>query len=85
MAAKAARVDNHHFDSTIWNDFAFRDDDIIIATCGQSEPPGCGRSWAAPVQRRGGRLGKLWPWLELRVPPKVVKLSAIEAQAHLAL
>ncbi len=23
---------NHHFDSTIWNDFRFRDDDIVIAT-----------------------------------------------------
>ncbi|MEJ2441129.1 MAG: sulfotransferase domain-containing protein, partial [Gammaproteobacteria bacterium] len=26
------RLHNHHFDSTIWNDFKFRDDDIIIAT-----------------------------------------------------
>ncbi len=29
---KTRELHNHHFDSTIWNDFAFRDDDIVIAT-----------------------------------------------------
>ena len=29
---KLREFQNHHFDSTIWNDFKFRDDDIIIAT-----------------------------------------------------
>jgi Sulfotransferase domain len=29
---KTHEVHSHHFDSTIWNDFNFRDDDIIIAT-----------------------------------------------------
>ena len=29
---KARELHNHHFDSTIWNDFRFRDDDIFIAT-----------------------------------------------------
>ena len=29
---KKRELHNHHFDSTIWNDLAFRDDDIIIAT-----------------------------------------------------
>jgi len=33
---KQLELRNHHFDSTIWNDFAFRDDDIIIATYGKS-------------------------------------------------
>ena len=27
---------NHHFDSTIWNDFTFRDDDIIGGTYAKS-------------------------------------------------
>ncbi len=27
---KTRELHNHHFDSTIWNDFAFRDDDIIL-------------------------------------------------------
>ena len=29
---KRREIQNHHFDSTIWNDFSFRDDDIIIGT-----------------------------------------------------
>ena len=29
---KTREFHNHHFDSTIWNDLQFRDDDIVIAT-----------------------------------------------------
>ncbi len=29
---KTRELHNHHFDSTIWNDLRFRDDDIVIAT-----------------------------------------------------
>lgn len=29
---KTRELHNHHFDSTVWNDFEFRDGDIIIAT-----------------------------------------------------
>jgi len=36
-------VHNHHMDSTRWNGFEFRDDDIVIATWAQSgtvpQPP----------------------------------------------
>jgi len=35
MAAEAARAAQLPFDSTIWNDFAFRDDDIVIAIYGK--------------------------------------------------
>ena len=35
---------NHHFDSTIWNDFKFRDDDIIIATYAKS-----GTTWMQQI------------------------------------
>jgi aryl sulfotransferase len=34
--AKTRELHNHHFDSTIWNDFAFRDDDIVIGTYAKS-------------------------------------------------
>jgi aryl sulfotransferase len=81
---KQCELRNHHFDSTIWNDFAFRDDDIIIATYGKS-----GTTW---VQQIVGQLlfngaedvsvAEPSPWLDLRVPPQDVKLSAIEAQSH---
>jgi len=32
VPVKARELHNHHFDSTMWNDFAFREDDIVIAT-----------------------------------------------------
>jgi aryl sulfotransferase len=81
---KQRELHNHHFDSTIWNDFKFRDDDIVIATYGKS-----GTTW---VQQIVGQLlfngaeeisvAELSPWLDLRVPPKEVKLEAVEAQTH---
>lgn len=81
---KQREIHNHHFDSTAWNDFAFRDDDIVIATYAKS-----GTTW---VQQIVGQLvfrgdpdidvATLSPWVDLRVPPKEVKLPAIEAQTH---
>ena len=29
---KIRELHSHHFDSTIWNDLVFRDDDIVIST-----------------------------------------------------
>lgn len=81
---KTREFQNHHFDSTVWNDFAFRDDDIIIATYAKS-----GTTW---LQQIVGQLifngaedlevAEMSPWLDLRVPPKAEKLPAVEAQAH---
>jgi aryl sulfotransferase len=81
---KTREMMNHHFDSTVWNDFAFRDDDIVIATYAKS-----GTTW---VQQIVGQLifhgdpavdvAEISPWLDLRVPPKAVKLPAVEVQAH---
>ncbi len=36
LPQKTRELHNHHFDSTIWNDFEFRDDDIIISTYAKS-------------------------------------------------
>jgi len=30
---KVRKLRNPHFDSTVWNDFPFRDDDIVISSC----------------------------------------------------
>ena len=37
LPRKTRELHNHHMDSTLWDDFPFRDDEIIIATCAKSE------------------------------------------------
>jgi len=84
LPRKTRELHNHHFDSTAWNDFEFRDGDIVIATYAKS-----GTTW---VQQIVGQLlfdgapdvnvAELSPWLDLRVPPKEVKLAAMAAQTH---
>jgi aryl sulfotransferase len=81
---KTRDLHNHHFDSTIWNDLAFRDDDVVIATYAKS-----GTTWTQQIVAQmlfGGdptlSVAELSPWLDLRVPPKTVKLEAVEAQTH---
>ena len=79
---KRRELHNHHFDSTIWNDFKFRDDDIVIATYAKS-----GTTWTQQIVGQllsGGDpdlpVAELSPWLDLRVPPKSIKLPEVEAQ-----
>lgn len=81
---KQREFSNHHFDSTIWNDVAFRDDDIIIATYAKA-----GTTWVQQIVSQlifsgeeGLEVAEMSPWLDLRVPPKEVKLAALEAQTH---
>ena len=81
---KTREMQSHHFDSTIWNDLRFRDDDIIISTYGKS-----GTTWTQQIiaQMLFGpdpelSVAEMSPWLDLRVPPKGIKLAVIEAQTH---
>lgn len=81
---KTRELHNHHFDSTIWNDFQFRDDDIIIATYAKS-----GTTWMQQIIAQllfdgdsDLAVADISPWLDLRVPPKAVKLSYVQAQTH---
>ena len=81
---KTREMHNHHFDSTIWNDFNFRDDDIIIATYAKS-----GTTWLQQIIAQllfNGTsdlaVAEMSPWMDLRVPPKEVKLPAVEQQTH---
>jgi aryl sulfotransferase len=81
---KQREIHNHHFNSEVWNDFQFRDDDIIVATYGKS-----GTTWTQQIIGQllfngdsSVAVGEMSPWLDLRVPPAEVKLAAMEAQAH---
>jgi aryl sulfotransferase len=84
LPRKTRELLNHHFDSTIWNDFQFRDDDIIVGTYAKS-----GTTWMQQIIAQllfGGdpelAVADMSPWVDLRVPPKEVKLPVIEAQTH---
>ena len=85
LPRKTREFHNHHFDSTAWNRFMFRDDDIVVSTYGKS-----GTTWMQQIVGQsifGGDenvdLAEMSPWLDLRVPPTRVKLALLEAQTHL--
>ena len=48
LPRKTREFQNHHFDSTVWNDFAFRDGDIVIAV------PNCARCAAIGYSLQSG-------------------------------
>ena len=81
---KTREIHNHHFDSTVWNDFKFRNDDIIIATYAKS-----GTTWVQQIVAQllfngeeGLNVAQMSPWLDLRVRPKEIKLPLVESQKH---
>lgn len=81
---KKREIHSHHFDSTVWNHFKFRDDDIIIGTYAKS-----GTTWVQQIVSQlifngeaGLEVAEMSPWVDLRVPPKDVKLTAVEEMTH---
>ena len=81
---KTTEMHNQHIDSTIWNDFKFRDDDIIISTYAKS-----GTTWMQQIISQMLFNGDteidtqaMSPWIDFRLPPKEVKLPQVEAQTH---
>ena len=81
---KTRELHNHHMDSTVWNDFAFRPDDIIIGTYAKS-----GTTWTQQIVSQlifGGQEGldvsAMSPWLDMRILPRAETAAMLEAQRH---
>lgn len=84
LPAKTRELHNWIIDSTRWNGFRFRDDDIVIATWSKS-----GTTW---LQQIIGQLVfrtaedvpvfDLSPWVDMRILPRDEMLAMLEAQTH---
>ncbi|HYZ47642.1 MAG TPA: sulfotransferase domain-containing protein [Sphingomonas sp.] len=82
--AKTRELHNHHMDSTVWNDFKFRDGDIVIGTYAKS-----GTTWTQQIIGQlifGGAenvdVPTLSPWLDMRIMPRAEMLAGLEAQPN---
>jgi aryl sulfotransferase len=74
----------HFLDSTVWNEFKFRDDDIIIGTYSKS-----GTTWVqqivAQLLWQGAEdvnVAAISPWIDCCVSTKGEQLALLEAQTH---
>ena len=81
---KTRELFHNHFDSTIWNDFQFRPDDIFIATYAKS-----GTTWLQQIiaqlifnGQAGLNVSDMSPWVDLRLPPRHILQEMVEAQTH---
>ncbi len=72
---KTREMHNHHMNSTVWNSFKFRDDDIVIASYAKS-----GTTWTQQIIAQlifnGAEdidVSHLSPWVDLRIiPPEAI-------------
>ena len=80
---KTREMHNHHMKSTVWNDFKFRPDDIVVATYAKS-----GTTWTQQIVGQlvfdgaeGVDVGHNSPWVDLRIiPPEAI--AGLEHVSH---
>jgi len=80
---KVRDIQNHHMDSTLWDGFELRDDDVIVATYAKS-----GTTWTQQIVgqliHEGDpdiEISALSPWWDMRIVPPEVR-EAVVAQPH---
>jgi aryl sulfotransferase len=80
---KTRDIQNALCDSTRWNWFKFREDDIVVATYGKT-----GTTWTQQIVGQlvmSGKDGSLFdasPWVDFRPIPLELVLETVEAQQH---
>lgn len=84
LPKKTRELQNHHMDSTVWNEFEYRDGDVVIGTWAKA-----GTTWVQQIVAQLIFDGRedisghvLSPWLDLRVIPREEKLDMLAAQDH---
>jgi aryl sulfotransferase len=81
---KTREFQNHHMDSTRWNEFEYRDNDIVIATWAKA-----GTTWTQQIISQlifdgaeGLPVMDISPWLEARFIPLEELMQGLAAQRH---
>ena len=81
---KTREIHETVFDSRVWNDFDFRDDDIIIATWAKS-----GTTWTQQIVGQlifNGQedlpVADMSPWLDFVLPPPEAGVELVKTQTH---
>lgn len=79
IPVKRRELQSNMLDSAIWNEIALKADDIIVSSWGKS-----GTTWVqqlvSQILSRGAsdaQIAQVSPWVDLRIPPKPVKLAQI--------
>jgi aryl sulfotransferase len=83
LPRKTRELKNHHMDSTLWDDFPFRDDDVVVGTYAKS-----GTTWTQQIVgqliHQGDpdvAIGEISPWWDMRIVPPEVR-EMVLAQPH---